>query len=149
MDLVSWAAEPAGSSAPSRWGRSSAPGQGGSRRQQNSAASGDMEMWWTAVFTGLCQTPPAGRNGPCKGLSLLNCSLHETMDHSARESWHGDILHRQAELWEPDCSVAALLPPLLGELTEPSPSLLQGPNFWAVTGAGFWKSRALSQLLPS
>lgn len=57
--------------------------------------------------------------------------------------------HRQAELWEPDCSVAALLPPLLGELTEPSPSLLQGPNFWAVTGAGFWKSRALSQLLPS
>lgn len=40
-----------------------------------------------------------------------------TMDHSARESWRGDILHRddilhrQAELWEPDCRVAALLPP--------------------------------------
>lgn len=77
MDFVSWAAEPAGSSAPPRWGRGSAPGQGSSRKQQNSAVSGDMEMWWIAVVIELCQTPPAGRNGPCEGLSLLTCSLHE------------------------------------------------------------------------
>lgn len=38
--------------------------------------------------------------------------------------------------------------PLLGEPTEPSPALLLGPSCWAVTGAGFWRSRALSQLLP-
>lgn len=38
--------------------------------------------------------------------------------------------------------------PLLGKPSEPS-ALLQGPHCWAVTGAGFWKSRALSQLLPS
>lgn len=75
VHLVSWAAEPAGSSTPPRQGHSSAPGQGGSRRQQNSAVSGDMEMWWLAMVIEFCQTP-AGGNGPCEVLSLLICSLH-------------------------------------------------------------------------
>lgn len=39
--------------------------------------------------------------------------------------------------------------PLLGEPTEPSPALLQGPNCWAVMDAGFWKSEpSASSFLP-
>lgn len=155
MDLVSWVAEPVGSSAPPRWGHSSAPGQGSFRRQQNSAVSGDNG---DVMVIEPCQTPPAGGNDPCEVLSFLfflslPVPFMNTMDHSARESWCGDIsivvtssiVRAQLHC---GCSPSSM-GPFVGRTYRTFSLPFAGPNCWAVMGAVFWKSRALSQLLPS
>lgn len=76
-----------------------------------------------------------------------------TIGHSARESWCGDIsivVTSSIVRAQLQCGCSPSSMGLFVGRTYRTFSLpFAGPNCWAVMSAGFWKSRALSQHLPS
>jgi len=98
-------------------------------------SSDDMEMWWLASSVKLLLQEVMV---PVRVLLSLPVPFMNTSDHSAGESWAAVQGARQS-----------FGSPIATQLLSFLWPFHRGPSCRAVRGAAFWKSRALSCLLPS